>query len=205
MAATMRERTKARKRKEKGLASPREPRGARTTAYGEDRAAGTANQRQRRPLSAMAAAVTPKRGGGCTRDRKTTWTWSFGFYRRHGHADCTVTRGNRVDQHRAGVQFVADSGRKTGCGPQLSVAQGGGLASLLGGWASAAVGSARPKMKEGRRPAALADRPSWAESREGWENFQMDFQKVFEFLFTCNKNQSITNKICSSMSASTCL
>jgi hypothetical protein len=36
-------------------------------------------------------------------------------------------------------------------------------------------------------------------------NFQMDFQKGFEFLFTCNTNQSITNKICSSMSASTCL
>jgi hypothetical protein len=33
----------------------------------------------------------------------------------------------------------------------------------------------------------------------------MDFQKGFEFLFTCNTNQSITNKICSSMSASTCL
>jgi len=69
----------------------------------------------------------------------------------------------------------------------------------------------------GGRPAAR-----WARGKDGprgqnrerrdfhfvsfyFQNFQMDFQKGFEFLFTCNKNQSITNKICSSMSASTCL
>jgi len=38
-----------------------------------------------------------------------------------------------------------------------------------------------------------------------FQNVQMDFQNGFEFLFTCKKNQSITNEICSSMSASTCL
>ena len=29
-----------------------------------------------------------------------------------------------MDQHWVGVQFVADSGRKMGCGPKLSVASG---------------------------------------------------------------------------------
>ena len=88
-----------------------------------------------------------------------------------------------MDQHRVGVHFVADSGRKMGCGPQLSVAQGGGLASLLASSAGTAVGLAWPKMKEGRRPAALADRPSWAESREGWALRPEQRRRDFHFFF----------------------
>jgi len=73
----------------------------------------------------------------------------------------------------------------------------------------------RPKKKGKPAPAvALGLRRPAAErarNREGWSCFFsfLEFLKAiqieFKFLFTCNKNQSITNKICSSMSASTCL
>jgi len=91
---------------------------------------------------------------------------------------------------------VAKGRREAGCCSRLGLGPGprrnGGAAGLgqKEGWAS------RPEQR--RRDFHFF-------SLFIFQNFQMDFQKGFEFLFTCKKNQSITNEICSSMSASTCL
>jgi hypothetical protein len=106
---------------------------------------------------------------------------------------------------------VTSKGKKTAptSGPQTSAREGKGQSY---GWLRP-IGPARLAARGiGRRgrPGKLGLR---AESWEGrrflfsfpFPIFQMHFQIVFEIISSCNKNQSIINKICSGMYAQACI